>query len=98
MPAISPAINPQAIVGERPKSTQSFQNFISGGNPLGSSVVSNAANKIVGFERAAVKPVVPDINSIVNTISSNILNKVDNSIRNATNIINQTTDTKIQQA
>lgn len=98
MPAISPAINPQAIVGERPKSTQSFQNFISGGSPLGSSVVSNAANKIVGFERAAVKPVVPDINSIVNTISSNILNQVDNSIRNATNIINQTTDTKIQQA
>ena len=98
MPAISPAINPQVIVGERPRSTQSFQNFISGGSPLGSSVVSNAANKIVGFERAAVKPVVPDINSIVNTISSNILNQVDNSIRNATNIINQTTDTKIQQA
>jgi hypothetical protein len=97
MPAISPAINPQAIVGNRPTSTQSFQNFISGGNPLGSSVVSNAANKIVGFERAAVKPVIPDINSIVNTISSNILNQVDNSIRSATNIINQNTDAKIQQ-
>jgi hypothetical protein len=97
MPAISPAINPQAIVGNRPTSTQSFQNFISGGNPLGTSVVSNAANKIVGFERAAVKPVIPDINSIVNTISSNILNQVDNSIRSATNIINQNTDAKIQQ-
>lgn len=97
MPAISPAINPQAIVGNRPTSTQSFQNFISGGNPLGTSVVSNAANKIVGFERASVKPVIPDINSIVNTISSNILNQVDNSIRSATNIINQNTDAKIQQ-
>ncbi len=97
MPAISPAINPQAIVGNRPKSTGSFQNFISGGSPLGTSVVSNASNKIVGFERAAVKPVIPDINSIVNTISSNILNQVDNSIRNATNIINQSTDAKIQQ-
>lgn len=96
--AISSAINPQAIVGNRPKSTQSFQNFISGGNPLGSSVVSSAANKIVGFDRAAVKPAVPDINSIVSAISSNILNQVDNSIKNATNIINKTTDVKIQKS
>lgn len=96
--AISPAINPQVIVGNRPKNIQSFQNFISGGSPLGSSVVSNAANNIVGFQRAAVKPAVPDINSIVNTISSNILNQVDNSIRSATNIINQTTETKLQKS
>jgi hypothetical protein len=94
--AISPAINPQVIVGNRPKSTQSFQNFISGGSPLGSSVVSNAANNIVGFQRASVRPAIPDINSIVSTISSNILNQVDNSIRSATNIINKNTDAKIQ--
>ncbi len=94
--AISPAINPQVIVGNRPKSTQSFQNFISGGSPLGSSVVSNAANNIVGFQRASVRPAIPDINSIVSTISSNILNQVDNSIRSATNIINKNTDARIQ--
>lgn len=96
--AISPSINPQAIVGNRPKSIQSFQKFISGDSPLGSSVVSSAANNIVGFQRASVRPAAPDINSIVSTISSNILNQVNNSIKNATNIINRSTDAKIQSS
>jgi muramidase (phage lysozyme) len=95
--AIKSALRPETIVGRSPKSVESAQNFISGGVPLGSSVVSSAANKIVGFQRAAVKPVTPDINSIVSTISSNILNQVDNSVRNATNITNKQTDDKIQQ-
>lgn len=95
--AIKSALRPESIVKERPKSVQSAQNFISGGAPLGSSVVSSAANKIVGFQRAAVKPVTPDINSIVSTISSNILTQVDNSIRNATNITNKQVDGKIKQ-
>jgi uncharacterized protein (UPF0147 family) len=95
--AIKSALRPESIVRTRPKSVQSAQNFISGGTPLGSSVVSSAANKIVGFQRAAVKPVTPDINSIVSTISSNILNQVDNSIRNATNITNRQVDGKLKQ-
>ena len=95
--AIKSALRPESIVRTRPKSVQSAQNFISGGAPLGSSVVSLAANKIVGFQRAAVKPVTPDINSIVSTISSNILNQVDNSIRNATNITNRQVDGKLKQ-
>ncbi len=95
--AIKSALRPESIVKNNPISLQSAQNFISGGAPLGSSVVSSAANKIVGFQRAAVKPVTPDINSIVSTISSNILNQVDNSIRNATNIINKQVDGKIGQ-
>lgn len=95
--AIKSALRPESIVKTRPKSVQSAQNFISGGAPLGSSVVSSAANKIVGFQRAAVKPVTPDINSIVSTISSNILNQVDNSIRNATNITNRQVDGKLKQ-
>lgn len=96
--AISPSINPQSIVGNRPKSIQSFQKFISGDSPLGSSVVSSAVNNIVGFQRASVRPAAPDINSIVSTISSNILNQVNNSIKNATNIINRSTDAKIQSS
>jgi len=95
--AIKSALRPESIVRTRPKSVQSAQNFISGGTPLGSSVVSSAANKIVGFQRAAVKPVTPDINSIVSTISSNILTQVDNSIRNATNITNRQVDGKLKQ-
>lgn len=95
--AIKSALRPESIVRTKPKSVQSAQNFISGGALLGSSVVSSAANKIVGFQRAAVKPVAPDINSIVSTISSNILNQVDNSIRNATNITNRQVDGKLKQ-
>jgi hypothetical protein len=95
--AIKSALRPESIVRRNPINSQSAQNFISGGAPLGSSVVSSAANKIVGFQRAAVKPVTPDINSIVSTISSNILNQVDNSIRNATNITNRQVDGKLQQ-
>lgn len=96
--AIKSALRPESIVRTRPRSVQSAQNFISGGSPLGSSVVASAANKIVGFQRAAVRPVTPDINSIVSTISSNILTQVDNSIRNATNITNRQVDGKIKQA
>jgi hypothetical protein len=95
--AIKSALRPESIVRRNPINSQSAQNFISGGAPLGSSVVSSAANKIVGFQRAAVKPVTPDINSIVSTISSNILNQVDNSIKNATNITNRQVDGKLQQ-
>lgn len=98
MPTISPAINPQSVLPKRQTTMESAQNFISGGSVLGSSVVSSASNKIVGFQRAAVRPATPDINSIVSTISSNILNQVDNSIKNATNIINKNTDLKIQNS
>ncbi len=55
--AIKSALRPESIVRRNPINSQSAQNFISGGAPLGSSVVSSAANKIVGFQRAAVKPV-----------------------------------------
>jgi GH24 family phage-related lysozyme (muramidase) len=70
-------------------------NFISGGSPLGSSIVSSAANKIVGFQRgsAAVAPRPPDLGSIIKTLSSNILTNVENRVQsinqNVNNIINQ---------
>jgi GH24 family phage-related lysozyme (muramidase) len=70
-------------------------NFISGGAPLGSSIVSSAANKIVGFQRgsAAVAPRPPDLGSIIKTLSSNILTNVENRVQsinqNVNNIVNQ---------
>lgn len=66
-------------------------NFISGGAPLGASVVSSAANKIVGFQRGATavaaKP--PDLASIIKTLSTNILNNVENRVQSINQNIQQ---------
>lgn len=95
--AVSSVLSPEKIAGGRRVSTSSFQNFVSGGSPLGSSVVSSAANNVVGFQRASVRPATPDLSSIVNTISSNILSQVSNQIESVTNISNKNVDSKIQE-
>lgn len=66
-------------------------NFISGGSPLGSSVVSSAANKIVGFQRgaAAVAAKPPDLASIIKTLSTNILNNVENKVQSINQNVQQ---------
>jgi muramidase (phage lysozyme)/Skp family chaperone for outer membrane proteins len=94
---VSSLLSPEKIVGGRKVSPSSFQNFVSGGAPLGSSVVSSAANNVVGFQRASVRPATPDLSSIVNTISSNILSQVSNQIESVTNISNKNVDAKIQE-
>jgi hypothetical protein len=93
--AIKSPINPQTIAKERQATMPAAMNFISGGSPLGSSIVSSAANKIVGFQRGAssVAPRTPDLGSIIKTLSSNILTNVENRVQsinqNVNNIINQ---------
>lgn len=93
--AIKSAINPTVATPTRSASYKSFQNFITGGSDLGTSVVSNAANKIVNFQRGAagVAPKVPDLGSIIQTLSTNILNnvegKVDSINQNVSNVVNK---------
>lgn len=89
--AIKPFINPGVAVAERPASISSAMNFISGGSPLGSSVVSAAANKIVGFQRgaAAVAPRAPDLGSIIKTLSTNILSNVENRVQSINQNVRQ---------
>lgn len=89
--AIKPAINPGVGVAERPASIAGAMNFISGGSPLGSSIVASAANKIVGFQRgaAAVAPKAPDLGSIIKTLSTNILNNVENRVQSINNNVQQ---------
>ena len=94
---VNSLLSPEKIVGGRKVSPSSFQNFVSGGAPLGSSVVSSAANNVVGFQRASVKPAKPDLNSIVNTISSNILSQVSDKIESIVNISNKNVDVKIKE-
>lgn len=97
--AIRSPINPQTIVRERQATMPAAMNFISGGSPLGSSIVSSAANKIVGFQRgsASVAPRPPDLGSIIKTLSSNILTNVENRVQsinqNVNNIVNQSLKT-----
>ena len=95
MPVRSP-LNPEAITGNPPASLESFQNFISGGSPIGQSAVDAAGQQDIGFQRASVKAVNPDISSIVNTISSNIQNELNSAIQNVTNIVNRNVVDKIK--
>ena len=89
--AISSPLNPGAIAPERKATAEQFQNFISGGSPLGSAVFTSAANKIVGFQRGAarVAPQVPDLGSIINTLSTNILNNVENRVSSVNQEVNK---------
>jgi len=93
--AVSSLLSPEKIARSPRGTVQDAQNFISGGSPIGSSLVQSASNKIVGFQRAEVKPVTPDINSIISSITNNVLSSVDNSIKSATQIINSNVDNKI---
>lgn len=95
--AVSSPLNPSSITGSSPAPTKKAQSFISGGEPLGSSVVGagGIGGEVGGFKRAAVRPVTPNIGSIIQSISSNILNTVDNSIQNVTNLINNQVDSKV---
>lgn len=80
---VSSVLSPEKIVGRQNTNRVAAQNFISGGSILGASVVNTAANKIVGFQRAGIRPATPAIDSIVSTISTNINN-------NVTTLINKT--------
>ena len=80
---VSSVLNPEKVVGKQNTNKAAAQNFISGGSVLGASVAKSAANKIVGFQRAGVRPAAPMVNNVVNTISTNVNN-------NVTNVINKT--------
>jgi muramidase (phage lysozyme) len=95
--AISSVLTPEKITGRQRPTVDGAQKFISGGNVLGNSVISSAANKIVGFQRtAAVRPAIPDVNSIISSISSNIINSVNNTVNTGATVVNRTVENKIQ--
>jgi len=85
--AISSVLNSPNIIGNRKGTAEQFQNFITGGNgSLGSSIVnSTSLNKIVPFQRSEVKPITPDFNSIVSTISTKTDAVLDKSVKNEDN-------------
>jgi hypothetical protein len=85
--AISSALNPQNIIGNRQGTAEQFQNFMTGGNgSLGSSIVnSTSSNKIVPFERGGVRPITPNFNSIISNISTKTDTVLDTNIKNQDN-------------
>ena len=89
--AVSSPLNPNVIVKERAATAEGAQNFITGGSPLGQGVVASAANKIVGFQRGAsavgAKP--PDLNAMINTLSTNILNNVETRVQSINQNVTQ---------
>lgn len=90
----SSILNPGSIVRERSGggSPSGAANFITGGSPLGRGIVSNAANKIVQFNRASVSGVAarpPDLGSMISTLSTNILNNVENQVSSINNNVTQ---------
>lgn len=93
--AVSSPLNPGTIARERRTTAVAAQNFITGGAPLGEGVVASAANKIVGFQRGAagVAARPPDLKGIIQTLSTSILNNVENRVQsvnqNVTQIVNK---------
>lgn len=90
--AVSSLLNPDTIVRERPTTAAAAQNFITGGSPLGEGVVASAANKIVGFQRGATAVAArpPDLQGIIQTLSTNILNNVESRVQSINQNIVQT--------
>ena len=92
--AVSSLLNPGSIVRERSGggSSSGAANFITGGSPLGRGIVSNAANKIVQFNRSSVSGVAarpPNLGNMISTLSTNILNNVQNQVSSINNNVTQ---------
>ena len=72
---------PEKIIGSQKGSKESALNFISGGSPIGSSMLSGAKNNIVGFNRAKISPKRNNLGSLISTLTTNIFNNT-NSVSN----------------
>jgi muramidase (phage lysozyme) len=72
---------PEKIIGSQKGSKESALNFISGGSPIGSSILSGAKNNIVGFNRAKISPKRNNLGSLISTLTTNIFNNT-NSVSN----------------
>jgi len=77
-------IHPEKIIGKQKPTKEQALRFVSGGSPIGDSIVSGAKNKIVGFDRN-IKPKPNNLKSLIGNLSSNIF-----STSSVSNIFNTT--------
>lgn len=66
-------IHPEKIIGKQKPTKEQALRFVSGGSPIGNSIVSGAKNKIVGFDRN-IKPKPNNLKSLISNLASNIFN------------------------
>ena len=64
-------IHPEKIIGKQKPTKEQALRFVSGGSPIGDSIVSGAKNKIVGFDRN-IKPKPNNLQSLIGNLASNI--------------------------
>ena len=77
-------IHPEKIIGKQKPTKEQALRFVSGGSPIGDSIVSGAKNKIVGFDRN-IKPKPNNLKSLIGNLASNIFSTSSvNNIFNAT--------------
>ena len=77
-------IHPEKIIGKQKPTKEQALRFVSGGSPIGDSIISGAKNKIVGFDRN-IKPKPNNLKSLIGNLSSNIF-----STSSVSNIFNTT--------
>jgi len=65
-------------------------NFVSGGRKMGAGVSAAARNNIVGFKRAGVKPVRPNVDGLIKSISSNIVEDIKQQTESRAKLAKQT--------
>jgi hypothetical protein len=77
-------LSPEKIIGKQKPTKEQALRFVSGGSPIGGSIVSGAKNKIVEFDRN-IKPKPNNLQSLIGNLASNIF-----STSSVSNIFNTT--------
>ena len=78
-------MNPEQFDAHMRNKIAKATSFVSGGRRMGEGVTTSAKNNIVGFKRAGVRGSRKGLDALVRTISSNIVNNIENTQSNVTN-------------
>ena len=78
-------MNPEQFDAHMRNKIAKATSFVSGGRRMGDGVTTSAKNNIVGFKRAGVRGSRKGLDALVRTISSNIVNNIENTQSNVTN-------------
>lgn len=90
-------MDPEQFDAHMKKKIANATKFVSGGRKMGEGVTASGKNNIVGFKRGGVRGSRKGLDSLVRTISTNIVNSTENTQSNVTNFArNKSEKTKKQ--